>query len=82
MELSKHVPARTKTVKFNWCQKDWLPMSQQYRNIRSRLRNPMDKCFWCGHEFEDGELMSLAQPEKGTNKVLCHLCATNLLQNA
>jgi len=34
----------------------------------------MDSCFWCGYKFENGEMMALASPEKGTNKVLCQKC--------
>jgi len=38
----------------------------------------MDTCFWCGHEFVDGEMMALAQPKKGKNKALCQSCAGNM----
>lgn len=84
MKLSKRVPARTKTVHFNWCKKDFTVMDQKYREIRKKhasKRSPMDACFWCGYKFMDGEMMALAQPKKGTNEVLCQSCADELLKN-
>jgi len=79
MKLSRKVPARTKTISFIWCKKDFMVMNQKYRDCRSRMRDPMDKCFWCAHEFKDGEMMGLAQPEKGKNKMLCQACATTII---
>jgi len=79
VELSRTIPAHRKAIKFNWCKKDFMEMSPRYRRIRSTLRDPMDACFWCKHKFIDGEMMALAQPEKGTNKVLCQACADELL---
>ena len=73
--LSKIVPARRKTIQFNWIQKDWMVMSPKYREMRARCAAPMDKCFWCGYKILDGEAFSLACPEKGGNKVLCNSCA-------
>jgi len=78
MKLSRRIPARTKTVYFNWCKKDFLMMDQEYRDIRAKCGNPMDACFWCGHKFKDGEMMALAQPKKGRNKILCQDCAGQL----
>lgn len=81
MKLSRVIPKHTKTVHFNWCQKDWIEMSEKFRKIRSRMRNKLDTCFWCGHNFKDGEKMSIAQPERGANKVLCNGCADKLLSS-
>ena len=81
MYLSKVIPQYTKVVKFRWCKKDWLEMSQRFRDIRKTMRSPMDSCFWCKHGFEDGEMMALASPEKGLNKLLCHTCADILLES-
>ena len=78
MQLSRVVPSHRKTVKFHWCKSDFMVMSQKYREIRSKLRSPMDSCFWCGHKFSDGEMMALANPEHGTNVVLCQICASEL----
>jgi len=79
MKLSKVIPAHTKTVEFNWCKKDWLIMSPIYRTARIGM-NLMDSCFWCGYSFNDGDLMAIAQPKKGLNKVLCQDCAEKLLE--
>jgi hypothetical protein len=78
LQLSKRIPARTKTVKFLWCKRDYSEMSQGFRDARSRSRNPMDKCWWCGHEFEDGEMMALARPEEANNVVLCQTCVVEM----
>ena len=81
MKLSRHIKARTHTEKFNWCNKDFMAMSPDYRKIRGRMRNPMDACHWCKHPFKDGEMMAIAQPVKGRNRVLCGNCADTLLKS-
>lgn len=80
MKLSKRVPARTKTLHAKWCKADFMEMDQEFRKIRSKSRNPMDKCHWCKHPFEDGEMMALACFQKGGNKTLCQKCAAELLE--
>jgi hypothetical protein len=75
MKLSKKIPAKIKTVKFLWCKKDFMLMSQKYRDIRSKLKNPMDTCFWCGYKFIDGDMMALAATVTQGNKTLCQSCA-------
>ena len=47
MSLSKVIPARKVTFVPTWIKKEFLVMDQQYREIRSRMRDPMDKCHWC-----------------------------------
>ncbi len=79
LTISKKVPARTKTETADWCKRDFMPMSQDFRRIRSNHNNPMDKCYWCGHPFEDGEMMALAHFVGKTNKTLCQSCADELL---
>lgn len=81
MKLSKRIPARTKTIEFNWCKKDFMKMNQRFRDIRNSLRKPMNRCFWCNHKFEDGEMMAIAQPQNELNKVLCQKCAEELLNS-
>lgn len=80
MKLSKTMPARTKTIHFNWCKKNFTTMSQRYRDIRLRYRDGKGgfKCGWCRHEFKDGDLMGLAQPTRGKNMVLCQSCCKEL----
>lgn len=81
MQLSKKIPARTKTVTAEWCKKDWLPMSPQFRAVRAKSRRPMGNCGWCGHAFVDGEMMALASfiENKRGNDVLCQSCAGELI---
>lgn len=57
-----------------------MPMSPTVRRVRAKARNKMDKCFFCKHEFADGEMMALAAfaEVKGGNKVLCQDCALKL----
>ena len=79
LKLSRRVPARTHTETAGWCKLDFMEMSQQYRNIRSRARNKMDKCHWCKHKFVDGEMMALAAIEGKENRTLCQECGNQLL---
>ena len=73
MKLSRFV---TETMEFIWCDTNYVEMSDEYREIRRKTgRDLMDKCFWCHHPFGNGELMALARPRRGSNKVLCQTCA-------
>ena len=72
--LTKTIPSRRKTITFEWLKRDFMEMSQGYREIRSRSDSPMDSCYWCGHQFEDGEMMALGCIGKGGNKVFCQDC--------
>lgn len=81
MKLSKRIPARTKTLTAKWCKKNFLVMSPKYREVRKKMRKPMDTCYWCNHGFEDGEMMALALfNELCGNKVLCQNCADDLMR--
>ena len=80
--LDRLVPAHIKRQEFLWCKLDFMPMSQEYRNIREKTKRPMDTCWWCKHKFVDGEMMALACPTKGVNRVLCQTCADQLLESA
>ena len=77
-QISKRIPARTITVKALWVKKDFMEMSDRYREIRGRLRKPMDTCHLCRHKFENGEMMALSHLVPGGNKVLCQTCAGEL----
>ncbi len=72
--LSRVIPMHRRTVKFRWVKTDFMVMSERYRAVRARFSNQMDKCDWCQRAFVDGEMMALAQPEKGHNWVLCQTC--------
>lgn len=65
----------TQTVEFKWLKRDFTTVNQQYRQIRSRMADPMDECFWCNHKFADGEQIALAGGSSNGNKVLCQKCA-------
>ncbi len=78
MELSKTVPARKVKFEASSCKLDFMEMNQRFRDIRSKSRNPMDKCAWCSHKFMDGEMMALAIANNG-NKVLCQSCGQQLI---
>jgi hypothetical protein len=80
MHLSREIPRRTKTVRFNWIRKDFLEMTPRYRRIRSPMSYKGDCCYWCRHRFEDGEKMALGNIVKGPNRVLCHDCADKAMQ--
>jgi len=84
MRLSKVVPSRRKTIKFNWAWKNFTVCSERYLEIRGKYkrrgRATMVSCDWCGHEFEIGEMIGLAQPRVGQegpkrNWALCQTCA-------
>ena len=81
LQLSRLFRAHTKTETFLWCKNQWMQMSPKFREIRSKSRSPMDKCFWCQYAFADGDMMALAALTHGTNKVLCQCCA-GLMQDA
>jgi len=81
IRLTKIVPSRRKAVEFNWIRGDFMVMSQGYREVRSSCGTPMDSCFWCHHEIEDGEMMSLGNPKGKTNVILCHDCAEMALRD-
>ena len=82
MELTKIIPKHKKTIHFEWCKRDFMLMSPQYRMVRARCSTPMDTCGWCGHKFSDGEMMALAAPEKKRNMVICQKCAEEMTPNA
>ena len=77
-QLSKIVPAHRITHTIKWCKKNFLPFTEGYRKARARMKKPMDKCFWCRHPFEDGEMIALACIKGKGNKVLCQKCAAPL----
>ena len=73
--LSKTVPARTKTVKFNWVHREFQ-VFVDFKAARIRMGlSVYDKCFWCKRPFADADMMALAQPTTGKNRVLCQCCA-------
>ena len=76
--LRKAIAAHTKVVKITQAKREWVEMSDRFRLIRSKMRNPMDTCFWCGHKFDNGDKMGIALMDKGPNKVICNDCFDKL----
>lgn len=79
LTMSKIVPERIETFKALWCRKNFCAMGPQYRQIRSEMKDKMDRCYWCKYEFKDGEMMALAAEAYKGNKILCQQCAEQLL---
>ena len=69
LQITKRIPARTVTLKALWCRKDFMLMSDRYREIRSRLSKPMDTCYMCRRKLENGEMMALACFHTGGNNL-------------
>lgn len=75
--LSRVVPKHVRTIRFNWCKRDFMVFGT-FKAARLRRRtslNGFENCFWCKKQFTDEDMMALAQPEKGANTVLCQCCA-------
>lgn len=72
--ILKHIPARTEKIEITGGKKDFMQMSPTFRRIRSKSKNPLNKCFFCRHAFEDGEMMGLIMVKGKTNKVVCQQC--------
>jgi hypothetical protein len=73
--LSKVVPAHRKTMKFNWIHREFQ-LFGNFKAARTRMGLSIyDKCFWCKKPFADADMMALAQPTTGKNRVLCQGCA-------
>lgn len=72
--LSKQVPSRRKVFKIRQHKKDFLIYNEGYRKARSRMRDPLNRCYWCSEMFQEGDTIALAIPEKGKNRVLCQRC--------
>ena len=68
LKLSKYIPGRIKTIEITWYKADFMVMSDKYK------RGHMRSCFWCGHKFENGEMVALAGVKGKLNKILCKKC--------
>lgn len=78
--LSKVIPRHTRSIRFQWCKKDFMRFGQ-FKAARSRMSRPIlqgGRCYWCHRPFHDDDMMALAAPEKGANKLLCQECAGQL----
>ena len=75
MKLTKNIPARTKVVYFDHVKRGFATMCSEWRRVRGKLRNPLDKCWWCKKPINDGEPIALAMRGGKKNVVLCDGCA-------
>jgi hypothetical protein len=75
LTLSKRIPARTKTVKFTWVKRDFMPWS-----TFSKTRQTPNSCWWCHHSFEGDEMLALAGRFRKTNVLICQSCADRALE--
>jgi hypothetical protein len=78
--LTKLIPARLKTVVFDWIKKDFCAYSEMFRSARAKSKDKLNKCFWCSKDFVDGEMIALGSHSSAGNKVLCQHCATEALE--
>lgn len=82
--LSKVIPQHTRTVKFNWCKRDFM-LFGAFKTARAGMNLTLSqggRCYWCHRPFHDDDMMALAAPEKGTNRLLCQGCANSLTVNS
>jgi hypothetical protein len=78
LALSRIVPAHRITEKFRWVQRNFRKFGV-FKAARERIKLPVqDGCWWCKTLFADDDMMALAQPEKGANRLLCQDCAGEL----
>lgn len=79
LELSKVIPEHVQRHRFKWLKRSFWKYTADWRRIRGK--DPIDSCRWCGRQFEEGESMSLAGPEKGANWIVCEPCADQMEGN-
>jgi hypothetical protein len=80
MKLSKIIPQRKLTVKFTYVGRNFTTMNSVWRKARGKLKNPMDKCWWCKVPINDGEPIAVAMRDGKRNVVLCDKCASEALR--
>ena len=71
------------TVKFYdplWVKVDFTTYSEQYENIRKKMKRQMVTCFKCGKHFEYGDVVGLACFKDHGNETLCSDCAHELAE--
>ena len=79
--LSKLIPQHTRSMRFKWCKRDFM-LFGDFKAARSRMSRPIlqgGRCYWCHGPFHDEDMMALAAPEKGANRLLCQTCAGQLV---
>lgn len=74
IRLHRFIPAHVDTVEFLWIKRDFMDMSDSYREIRSKIHRPADKCHFCGYHFANGDMMGLGAIKGQGNKIVCQKC--------
>jgi len=72
--ITKHIAARTEKLEIIGGRNDFMLMDENFRASRSRSKNPMDKCGFCKHAFENGEMMGLIMIKGKRNRLSCCAC--------
>ncbi len=79
MELTKTIPAHTRTWRAKWCKLDYKRMSISYRILRKGEHVDTLSCHWCKRSHLNGEMMALANFVRVGNRTLCQKCAKELM---
>ena len=79
MELTRTIPARTRTLSAKWCKLDGIKMSKKFRSARKDTYADVNSCHWCKRPHLDGEMMAIASFVRVGNRTLCQKCAAELL---
>jgi hypothetical protein len=77
VNLTRIVPSHTKTVEFYAITTDFSHYTEGWRLARAKMRDPLDKCGWCGKPFAEGDVISLGFSHTKKNMVLCQQCAAD-----
>lgn len=74
---------REGAIGIRWIEKDFMRMSPEFRGIAKEeipaTRNRMDRCWNCGYEFRDGDMIALAGVEGDPNHILCQRCVGRIV---
>jgi hypothetical protein len=77
MKLTKYIPAKVKIFEFHTCSK--FMTFNTYLNARNNMKMKTKKSCWgCNHKFNNNEMLYLAFPKRGVNKLICNNCAKEL----
>lgn len=77
MKLTRNIQAHEKSVEFYAIKADFSHYTEGWRLARAKMRNPLDKCGWCGNPFTDGDVIALGFSHTKKNMVLCQKCAAD-----
>lgn len=70
---------RTETYTPIWGAKEFAVFNESFMRIRSGMEYKATSCFKCGRGFVFGETIGLVCLDNIGNKVICQICAKDLL---